>query len=132
MPQKYFEQYPLNEIVLPEVLDSDLEDLPVEGVKLAKQRRGDFNTIQKAGKWKHAIRAYLASITCADDRIGRVLDALEQSPHANNTIVLLWSDHGWHLGEKKHWHKSTLWEESTRVPLSSERQVSIQAFARNQ
>ena len=117
VPRKYFEQYPLNEIVLPADLDSDLEDLPVEGVKLAKQRRGDFKTIHNAGKWKHAIRAYLASITCADDRIGRVLDALEQSPHANNTIVVLWSDHGWHLGEKKHWHKSTLWEESTRVPF---------------
>ena len=63
------------------------------------------------------MRAYLASITCTDDRLGRILNALNQSPHAKNTIVILWSDHGWHLGEKQHWHKTTLWEEATRVPL---------------
>jgi arylsulfatase A-like enzyme len=59
----------------------------------------------------------LASISFADAQLGRVLDALNASPSANQTIVILWSDHGWHLGEKNHWHKSTLWEEATRVPL---------------
>lgn len=117
VPQKYFDMYPLDEIVLPAVLDGDLDDLPAAGVKLAKDRRGDFETIRKADKWKDAIRAYLASITCADDRLGQVLDALDKSPDADSTIVVLWSDHGWHLGEKQHWHKSTLWEESTRVPF---------------
>jgi choline-sulfatase len=117
VPQKYFDKYPLDEIVLPHVLDGDLDDLPAAGLKLAKDRRGDFETIRKADKWKHAIRAYLASITCADDRLGQVLDALDKRPDADNTIVVLWSDHGWHLGEKQHWHKSTLWEESTRVPF---------------
>jgi arylsulfatase A-like enzyme len=63
------------------------------------------------------VRAYLASISYADEQIGRVLDALHRSPHAANTVIVLWSDHGWHLGEKGHWHKSTLWEEATRVPL---------------
>lgn len=117
VPQEFFDRYPLDEIVLPPVLASDLDDLPAEGLRLAKDRRGDLKTILKADKWKHAIRAYLASITCADARLGKVLDALDRSPHADNTIVVLWSDHGWHLGEKQHWHKSTLWEESTRVPL---------------
>jgi len=117
VPQKYFDQYPIDEIVLPRVLDSDLDDLPAEGLRLAKDRRSDWKTIQKADRWKHAVQAYLASITCADDRIGRVLDALDRSPHAENTIIVFWSDHGWHLGEKQHWHKSTLWEESTRVPF---------------
>ena len=117
VPRKYFDLYPVDEIVLPNVLDNDLDDLPAEGQRLAKDRRGDFNTIRKAEKWKQAVRAYLASITCADARLGQVLDALEESPHAGNTIIVMWSDHGWHLGEKQHWHKSTLWEESTRVPF---------------
>lgn len=117
VPQEYFDLYSLDEIVLPTVLDDDLEDLPPEGLAFAKARRGDFETIKNAGKWKHAVRAYLASITCADARLGLILDALDKSPHAKNTIVVLWSDHGWHLGEKQHWHKTTLWEEATRVPL---------------
>ena len=116
-PQRYFDQYPLDEIVLPPVLDNDQDDLPAVGLRLAKHRRSDLTTIRNAGKWKHAIRAYLAGITCADARLGRILDALEQTPCGDNTIVALWSDHGWHLGEKEHWHKSTLWEESTRVPF---------------
>jgi len=63
------------------------------------------------------VRAYLASISFADAQLGRVLNALDVSPYAEETIVILWSDHGWHLGEKQHWHKSTLWEEATRVPM---------------
>lgn len=117
VPQEYFDMYSLDEIVLPKVPDDDLHDLPPEGLKFAKSRRGDFATIKNAKRWKHAVRAYLASISCADARLGRVLDALEKSPHAKNTIIVLWSDHGWHLGEKQHWHKTTLWEEATRVPL---------------
>lgn len=117
VPQKYFDLYPLDEILLPRVGENDLDDLPAEGLAFAKARRGDLETIQKSDKWKHAVRAYLASITCADALLGRVLDALDKSPHSKNTIVVLWSDHGWHLGEKKHWHKSTLWEEATRVPF---------------
>ena len=117
VPQRFFDRYPLNKIVLPRVFADDLDDLPTQGLKFAKARRSDFETIRKAGKWKHAVRAYLASITCADERLGRVLDALDQSPYAQQTIVVLWSDHGWHLGEKQHWHKTTLWEEATRVPL---------------
>jgi arylsulfatase A-like enzyme len=83
----------------------------------AKARRSEFDAVKTADKWKYAVRAYLASITYADDQLGRILDALDKSPHAKNTVIVLWSDHGWHLGEKNHWHKSTLWEEATRVPL---------------
>jgi arylsulfatase A-like enzyme len=117
VPQKYFDMYSLDDVTLPTIRDDDLDDLPPQGLKFAEARRSDFETIKDAGKWKHAIRAYLASITCADARIGRVLDALDGSRHAKNTIIILWSDHGWHLGEKQHWHKTTLWEEATRVPL---------------
>ena len=117
VPQQFFDQYPLGDIVLPRVNDDDLDDIPPVGQELAGARRSDYETIRDADKWKQAVQAYLASITFADHQIGRVLDALNQSPHGENTIVVLWSDHGWHLGSKQHWHKSTLWEESTRVPL---------------
>ena len=117
VPQKYFDLYPLSDVVLPEVRDDDLEDIPNGGLAFAKARRSDFQAIRKASAWKQAVRAYLASISYADQQLGRVLAALDHSPHASNTVIVLWSDHGWHLGEKGHWHKSTLWEEATRVPL---------------
>ncbi len=117
VPREFFDRYPLEEIRLPEVRRDDLDDVPPSGRKLAEARRGDFEVIRRADRYKHAVRAYLASISFADAQLGRVLDALDGGPHARNTIVVLWSDHGWHLGEKGHWHKSTLWEEATRVPL---------------
>lgn len=117
VPQEYFDLYSLDEIQLPEVKDDDLNDVPGIGRKLARDRHHDFDLIRGSKRWKHAVRAYLASISFADAQLGRVLDALDASAHANNTIIVLWSDHGWHLGEKLHWHKSTLWEVSTRVPL---------------
>ena len=117
VPKKYFDLYPLEGIKLPEVRDDDLDDIPPEGQALAKSRRSDFDTIKAADRWKHAIQAYLASITFADAQVGRLITALDESEQANRTIIVLWSDHGWHLGEKNHWHKMTLWEEATRVPL---------------
>ena len=92
-----------------------MDDLPPEGRKRGPNRY--FAHIRKHGQWKQAIQSYLASIYFADTMVGRVLDALENSPHAENTIVVLWSDHGWHLGEKQHWQKFTAWRACTRVPL---------------
>lgn len=116
VPQKYFDAFPLEQIQLPlGYLAEDLEDLPEKGRQLAKNRY--FEHIRAQGQWKQAIQGYLASIYFADAMLGRVLDALEKGPHANNTIVVLWSDHGWHLGEKEHWQKFTLWRACTRVPL---------------
>lgn len=69
------------------------------------------------GRWQEAVRCYLACIRWVDEQIGRMLDALEAGPHAGDTVVVLWSDHGMHLGEKRHWAKWTLWERSTHVPL---------------
>lgn len=116
VPAKHFEPFPLENIQLPPgYREDDLEDLPPEG-----QRRGPnryFAHIQKQGQWKRGIQGYLASIYFADTVLGRVLKALEEGPHARNTIVILWSDHGWHLGEKQHWQKFTLWRACTRVPL---------------
>ncbi|MEM7175567.1 MAG: sulfatase-like hydrolase/transferase, partial [Chlamydiota bacterium] len=71
----------------------------------------------KHGVWDEIRRGYLACISFTDDNVGRVMEALENSPYADNTIVVLWSDHGFHLGEKRSHTKFSLWEESTRVPF---------------
>ena len=68
-------------------------------------------------EWQAAVRGYLASISFADAQVGRLLDALDASQYAKNTIIVLWSDHGMHIGEKQQWEKFTLFEESTRIPL---------------
>ncbi len=116
VPKKYFEPFPLGEIRLPPgYLEGDLEDVPKEGVRAAKNRY--FEHIQKEGQWRQGVQGYLASIHFADAMLGRVLDALENGPNAENTIVVLWSDHGWQLGEKEHWQKYTPWRAVTRVPL---------------
>ena len=117
VPRRFFDLYPLTEIELPEAPADDLDDIPEPGRRLSETRREDLEAIQAAGKQKEAVQAYLASISFADEQIGRVLDALDASDAAGNTIVVFWSDHGWHLGEKDHWHKSTLWRQATRVPL---------------
>ena len=77
----------------------------------------DHVPMVKSGRWKEAIQAYLATIAYCDMNLGRVLDAYEKSPDRANTILCLWSDHGWHLGEKSHWRKFALWEEATRAPF---------------
>ncbi len=116
VPKKYFEPFPLEEIQLPPgYLEGDLDDVPKEGVRAAKNRY--FEHIQREGQWRQGVQGYLASIHFADAMLGRVLDALENGPNAENTIVVLWSDHGWQLGEKEHWQKYTAWRAVTRVPL---------------
>ena len=116
VPQKYFDLFDKGDIVLPKVPDDDLEDIPTAGVKIAKPQ-GDHAKVTKHDQWKKAVHGYLASIAFADEQVGRVLKALRKSPQAKDTIVVLWTDHGWHLGEKEHWRKFTLWEESARTPL---------------
>jgi arylsulfatase A-like enzyme len=69
------------------------------------------------GNWRRAVQAYLACITFSDAMVGRIIDALDRGPHRDDTIVVLWSDHGYHLGEKWHWHKQSLWHRATHVPL---------------
>jgi arylsulfatase A-like enzyme len=116
VPKKYFEPFPLASIEPgPGYKPGDVDDLPPSGQKLARNRY--FEHIQKQGRWKQAIQAYLASIYYADAMVGRVLDALEKSPNGGNTIVVLFSDHGWHVGEKEHWQKYTGWRIGSRVPL---------------
>jgi len=115
VPKKYFDQFPLDEIQLPPgYKKDDLADLPAASKKTSKPY---FQHIQKQNQWRQGVQGYLASIAFADAMVGRVMDALEKSPHRDNTIVVLWSDHGWHLGEKEKWQKYTGWRVCTRVPL---------------
>jgi arylsulfatase A-like enzyme len=116
-PQNYFDLYPEKAVRLPEVREDDLEDVPPVGRRLAAARRQEYDRILREGKWREAVRAYLAAISFADAMVGRLVAALDRSPYAGNTILLFFSDNGWHLGEKQHWHKSTLWQRSTHVPL---------------
>jgi arylsulfatase A-like enzyme len=67
--------------------------------------------------WKDYVQAYQACASFADDMIGKIIDALDKSPHKNNTIIVLWSDHGFHLGEKEHFEKFALWEKTTHIPF---------------
>ena len=115
VPKKYYDQFPLEKIELPPFLADDLSDVPPAGVKMARPN-GDHAKIVASGRWKEAVQAYLAAIAYTDMNVGRLLDALDKSEHKDNTIIVLWGDHGWHLGEKSHWRKFALWEEATRVP----------------
>ena len=119
-PQQYYEMYPLDTVELPPVLPGDLDDLPPLGRKFTRY----FDTtplchlnVLRCGVWNKAVASYLACASFTDECVGRLLDALDNSPHAENTVIVLWSDHGFHLGEKMHWEKRSLWEESTHVPL---------------
>lgn len=111
VPQEYFDMYPLEHVSLPLVNENDLDDVPEAGRIMRIQ--SDHPHITGAGAWRKAVQGYLASISFADACLGRVIDALDKSPHRDNTVVVLWSDHGWHLGEKLHWRKAVLWEEAT-------------------
>ena len=116
VPRKYYEPYPLESIQLPPHKKDDLDDIPAAGVRVAGPEKDHAKFLQ-SGRWKDAVRSYLATIAYTDMNIGRLLDAYEKSPERDNTIVVLWGDHGWHLGEKQHWRKFALWEEATRSPL---------------
>ena len=115
-PQKYFDMHPLGEIELPVTLENDLNDVPPRG---RRQTGGSqaFSVIQEHDEWKHAVQGYLASCSFADACVGVVLDALEKSEHADNTIVVFWGDHGFHIGEKNRISKLTLWEDGAKTPL---------------
>lgn len=120
VPKKYYDKFPLEQIELPPYREDDLNDLPPVALRFANGPSNDHEAIMQSGGtnvWKQAIRAYLATINFCDAMVGRLLDAYEASPSRDNTILCFWSDHGWHLGEKHHWRKFALWEETTRAPM---------------
>ncbi len=116
VPKKYYQMYPRENVQLPPHRDDDLDDIPAAGVKMAGPEK-DHARFLESGRWTDAVQSYLATIAYLDMNVGRLLDAYEASPERDNTIIVLWGDHGWHLGEKQHWRKFALWEEATRTPF---------------
>ncbi|TLX76035.1 sulfatase [Labilibacter sediminis] len=122
-PRKYFDLYDKNQIKLPHVPNDEMADIPLIGKAIAYNygvpEMGDYHAVMGLGEdyWRHLVYSYLACVSFVDDQIGRVLTTLENSEYADNTIIVLWSDHGQSLGEKRDFRKMSLWEESTRVPL---------------
>lgn len=129
-PKKWFDMHPRDQIKLPLVQDDDRDDLSQYAIDLTNRKHVSptHQWVTDAGQWDHAVQSYLASVTFADHCVGMVLDALASSPYADNTIVVLYSDHGFHLGEKQRWAKRSLWEDGTRVPLV----ISAPGFAGQQ
>jgi arylsulfatase A-like enzyme len=111
VPQKWFDLHPLAEVKLPRTVPDDLADAHEHG------RRAWHRWVVENKLWEKFMQGYLASISYLDHQVGRLLDALDASPLKDNTIVVLWSDHGFHIGEKENWEKFALWDQTTRVPL---------------
>jgi arylsulfatase A-like enzyme len=118
-PQKWFDLYPLETLQLPEVLKNDLEDIPDYGVNLTSLNHVSptHEWVVENNEWKPLVQSYLACVSFVDAQIGNVLNALESSVYAGNTYIVLYSDHGFHLGEKEHYAKRTIWEDGARVPI---------------
>ncbi len=117
-PQKYFDLYPLDSIKSPPIKDDDLDDLPdIVRIKHEARKKGIHDKLVDMGIVKSSIQGYLACISYADAMVGRVLDAIENSPNKGNTIVIFWSDHGYAHGEKGNWGKHTLWQRTSQVPF---------------
>ena len=117
VPQAYFDMYPPESLKLSERRVGDLDDLP-ERLKLvagleAKFGKGYHEKLVRKGYDKQFVRAYLASVTFADEQVGRILDAWYASPYAETGYVVLWSDHGYMLGEKNAWSKIKPWYDSS-------------------
>ncbi|MEO0415193.1 MAG: sulfatase [Verrucomicrobiota bacterium] len=118
VPQKYFKMHPLQEVEQPGMHPGDLDDLPPTLRKRMQNRRNHIDVpVRQLKCGKKAVRGYLAALSYTDAMVGRVLDALAASPHADNTVIVLWSDNGYHLGEKGAWAKHTLWERTSNIPF---------------
>ncbi|PWJ54071.1 arylsulfatase A-like enzyme [Dyadobacter jejuensis] len=118
VPQKWFDLYDKDKIHLPPYLKSDRDDLPAIALEvddLPMMPTTDWAI--ETGQWKDILHGYLASVSFVDHYVGEVLNALENSPYADNTIVVLWSDHGYRLGQKGTFAKMCLWNSATAAPL---------------
>jgi arylsulfatase A-like enzyme len=118
VPKKWFDLYDKEQLTLPPYKKDDLDDVPAmaKEISILKQMpRTEWAIANK--QWRNIVQAYLACISFSDHQVGKLLDALENSPYQENTIIVLWSDHGYHMGEKNTFQKQSLWERSSHVPL---------------
>ncbi len=114
-PKKYFDMYPQEEIVVPTVPEGYEKTIPEAALKSIRRKKDQIDLSDDLAR--QAIQAYYASITFADAQVGKILDALDETGLAENTIIVFTSDHGYHMGEHGHWQKTTLYENATNVPL---------------
>ena len=127
VPASWFDKFPIDSIKRPAepAEGDDWDDMPEFARKLARSHAhknmhnglSDHEDIVKRELWDETLQAYLASVAFVDAQIGRFLDALESNPRGRDTVIMLTSDHGWHLGEKKHWCKGAIWEQTLKVPF---------------
>lgn len=117
VPQKYYDMYEPAKLTLPPYDPDDWSDIPFAGIENINDGYPRTEWAIENKQWRNIIQAYLANVSYVDTKIGLVLDALKASPYASNTIVVLWSDHGYHLGEKNTFQKHTLWDRSGVAPL---------------
>lgn len=114
-PQEFFDLYPLENIKMHDLPENDMDDIPEH---IRKNFSTEFvNHVKNKGELRNAVQGYLASVSFADACIGKLLDGLENGPNKDNTIVVLWTDHGWQLGHKNRWEKFSLWDIATNTPL---------------
>ncbi len=111
--------YPLETLQLPTVKKSDLEDLSEYAINLTRLKHVSPTNVwvEANHQWKPLVQTYWPASSFVDGQVGRVLDALDSSPYADNTIIVLVSDHGFHLGEKERWAKRSIWQDGAGVPL---------------
>lgn len=114
-PKQYFDHYPIEEIVVPEVPEGYEETIPKPALQSIRRKKDQVDLADNLAR--EAIQAYYASITFADAQVGKILDALEETGLADDTVVVFTSDHGYHMGEHGHWQKTTLFENAARVPM---------------
>jgi arylsulfatase A-like enzyme len=118
VPKQWFDLYDREKITLPPYQSDDFDDIPAIAKRISilpQMPRTDWAI--KNDQWRDIVHAYLACISFADHQVGRVLEALDNSPYRDNTIIVLWSDHGYHMGEKNTFQKQSLWERSSHLPL---------------
>jgi choline-sulfatase len=116
--EEWFDLYPDDDSILPPIREDERDNTPRFSWHLHWELpEPRLKWVREQNQWRNLVRSYLACVSFIDAQIGRVLDALEAAGLAENTVVVLWSDHGYHLGEKLITGKNTLWERSTRVPL---------------
>jgi len=118
-PQKWIDLYPLDTLQVPKTRQDDLDDLSPYAIDLTRLQHiaPTQEWVVANNQWKPLVQTYLACVSFTDHQVGRLLDALDASPHKDNTIIVFFSDHGFHLGEKEHWAKRTLWQDGSGVPM---------------
>jgi len=118
-PQKWFDLYPMETLQLPEVVANDLKDISEYGINLTRLRHvaPTMDWVEENDQLKLLVQSYLACISFTDHQIGKLLDALDASPYKDDTYIVLYTDHGFHQGEKERFAKRSLWEDGTRTPM---------------